>query len=31
MEGEAVQRYVNDIIDAPPDLLEKVRKVIARG
>jgi hypothetical protein len=31
MEGEAVQRYVNDIIDAPADLLEKIRKVIARG
>jgi tripartite-type tricarboxylate transporter receptor subunit TctC len=31
MEGDAVQRYVNDIIDAPPDVLEKIKKVIAGG
>ena len=31
MEGGAVQRYVNDIIDAPPDLLEKIKRVIGGG
>jgi tripartite-type tricarboxylate transporter receptor subunit TctC len=31
MEGGAVQRYVNDIIDAPTDLLDKIKKVIAGG
>jgi tripartite-type tricarboxylate transporter receptor subunit TctC len=29
MEGGAVQRYVNDIIDAPPDVIENMRKIIA--
>jgi tripartite-type tricarboxylate transporter receptor subunit TctC len=31
MEGEEVQRYVNDIIDAPPDLLENIKKIIVGG